>query len=384
MSLSSNDSRAEYARRVDPDGVFDAAWHAALRDTPRELFVPAFFVPRTDNPGWRQVSAPADEWSEAVLSNRALITQLDGSDHPPEHSGQAWSTSSSSQPSLMLLMLHALGVERGQQVLEIGTGSGYNAALLCHRIGAANVTTVDIDPVVVDRARHRLNSLGYEPKVVNGDGRDGCPSRAPFDSILATVALPSVSRTWIEQARDGGRILFPLDTRNTGGLMSLLTVHGGTATGHFLPDYGGFMPLRHARHDAAQAAFRDEPDETRPRHTSLAHHVVTDEANPFQFFAALRTGGYDQMNFTPDNGDPSETWVASPDGSWACHTTGTDGTHHVRQGGPQRLWDRIEALHEEWVALGQPARERFGLTITRDSHTVWLDEPTGGSPWRLL
>lgn len=367
--------RAEYPHRIDPQGTF-TEWHTALRDIPRDIFVPMFFVPRDDGPGWRQVSSPEDEWAEAVLSNRALITQLNGSDHPPED-GQAWSTSSSSQPSLMLLMLHALGVSPGMRVLEIGTGSGYNAALLCRRIGSTCVTTIDIDPVVVDRARSRLTSLGYDPDVITGDGREGYAAKAPFDRILATVALPEVPHSWIEQTRDGGQILFPLDTRNTGGLMPLLTVRGDTAEGHFLSEYGGFMPLRHTRHDYAQAAFRDEPDETLPRETTLAHQHVTDEAAPFQFFAALRTRGYDQMSFTPGNGDPTETWLALPDGSWVCHTTSADGTYHVRQGGPQRLWDRVEALHNEWITLGQPPRERFGLTVTRDSHTVWLEDPDG-------
>lgn len=187
------------------------------------------------------------------------------------------------------------------------------------------------------------------------------------------------------QVRDGGQILFPLDTRNGGGIMPLLTVHGDTAEGRFLPEFGGFMPVRQQRrYDLAQAALRAATDEQGDeRTTPLTPEVATDDAEPFEFFSALFTGGYDYLTFTPSAGGPTETWIVHADGSWVCHTTDTGGTHRVRQGGPNRLWDRIEQLHQHWNDLGAPQRQRFGLTVTPDAHTVWLDDPSYGRTWAL-
>lgn len=382
--------RADFVDRVDPGRAVAPEWRAALAEVPRDLFVPHFFVSLTDRAGWRIVEPPDAEWAHGVLSDRPLITQLDGSDEAADRARrgevvQGRSTSSSSQPSLMVLMLEALGIREGHRVLEIGTGSGYNAALLCHRLDASSVTTVDLDPAIVDRAATRLAQIGYRPAAITADGCERRYGHAPFDRIMATVSVPRLPRVWVEQVRDGGQILFPLDTRNGGGIMPLLTVHGDTAEGCFLPEFGGFMPVRQQRrYDLAQAALRAVTDEQGDeRATPLAPELATDDAEPFEFFSALFTGGYDYLTFTPSAGGPTETWIAHADGSWVCHTTDTGGTHRVRQGGPNRLWDRIEQLHQQWHDLGTPQRQRFGLTVTPDAHTVWLDNPSYGRTWAL-
>ena len=76
-------------------------------------------------------------------------------------------------PSLMARMLEALDVRDGHRVLEIGTGTGYNAALLCHRLGACNVVSIDIDPTLIVATRKRLAGLGHHPTLVVGDGTAG-------------------------------------------------------------------------------------------------------------------------------------------------------------------------------------------------------------------
>lgn len=380
--------RARFPDVVDPRRELGRHWREALRDVPRDAFVPAFLLPRPDRPGWDVVEPPDPRWADLVFRNRPLVTQLDGTDTAVEairrgETVQGFPTSSSSQPRLMMIMLRALGLRDGDRVLEIGTGSGYNAALLSHRLGADRVTTVDVDPGVTDRARTRLARLGHHPHVVTGDGMAGHRAGGPYDHVIATVAVPGVPQAWIDQTRDGGRILFPLDTRTGGGIMPLLTVTGDTAEGHLLPAFGGFMPLRQARrHDHAVAAFRARPDVgAGTRATSLPHRVVTDPDDPGEFYLALATGGLDHTTVTPDDG-AVRTWIAATDGSWACHTDDDDGGHRVSQGGPRRIWDRVEELHRQWTDLGCPQRSRFGLTAGPGTRALWLDEPSRrlGSP----
>lgn len=178
--------------------VPDSRWLAAFRDIPRGHFVPYFFVQAPGQPGWKLVERPSEEWLDGVYSMRALITQIDGDNANVARARMSRvhgvATSSSSAPTLMAVMLRALDIKKGHWVLEIGTGTGYNTALLCHRLGSVNVTSIDIDPILVEQARDRLRELGYRPHLEAVDGVVGCPGRAPFDRTIATVGLAQVPR----------------------------------------------------------------------------------------------------------------------------------------------------------------------------------------------
>ncbi len=366
--------------------VSDPRWLSAFRDIPRDAFVPYFFQPHTDRPGWRLVRRPTREWAEKVYSMDALITQLDGRDDAHGDTADGAVTSSSSAPSLMAVMLDALDLRDGHAVLEIGTGTGYNTALLCHRLGDSHITSIDVDPALVDHARQRLAAFDYHPHLHAGDGRTGHSERAPHDRIIVTVGIAAIPPEWIDQTRDGGIIIVPVDRHGRGGLLARLTVHDGIAEGRFLPDCGWFMPTRSRHADAALKALREITyDHGTQRTTDLPIDAATDTQHPADFFVALRTAGYSHLTFTPDDGSPQQTWLATADGSWACHTTSDDGTHTVRQGGPTRIWDQIEAAHAEWHTLGQPTRERFRLTVRRDgTHTLSLDNPHSPYTWPLV
>ncbi|MFE9063136.1 methyltransferase domain-containing protein [Streptomyces violaceusniger] len=147
---------------------------------------------------------------------------------------------SSSQPSLMARMLQALQVRDGDRVLEIGAGTGYNAALLAHRLGDTQVTTLDLDPEITEAARNHLAAAGFRPAVVTGDGARGCPLHAPYDRIIATCAVASIPSAWLGQCRPGALILTPLAT----GLIALRVADARHAEGHFLAMPAYFVPLR--------------------------------------------------------------------------------------------------------------------------------------------
>jgi protein-L-isoaspartate(D-aspartate) O-methyltransferase len=123
--------------------------------------------------------------------------------------------SSSSQPAIMAIMLEQLGVARGQRVLEIGTGTGYNAALLAHLVGpGGSVVTMDIDPDLVARARANLATAGYpDVTVVCGDGGFGAPGHAPYDRVIVTAGASDLAPPWLAQLGPGGCIALPLSLR---------------------------------------------------------------------------------------------------------------------------------------------------------------------------
>jgi protein-L-isoaspartate(D-aspartate) O-methyltransferase len=120
--------------------------------------------------------------------------------------------SSSSQPAMMAIMLEQLAAEPGQRVLEIGAGTGYNAALLAHIVGPGGaVTTLDVDPEIVAAARAHLAAAGVSAvRVVCADGTLGFRDGAPYDRVILTVGAAEVAPAWREQLRVGGRLVMPL------------------------------------------------------------------------------------------------------------------------------------------------------------------------------
>ena len=115
-----------------------------------------------------------------------------------------------SQPYVVALMTQLLALHGGERVLEIGTGSGYQAAVLSHLAGA--VYSIEIDPELADQARATLAAQGYRSvQVRTGDGYYGWPEAAPFDAIIITAAAPRMPEALLGQLREGGRVVAPLE-----------------------------------------------------------------------------------------------------------------------------------------------------------------------------
>lgn len=358
------------ARLAASGALRTSRWITAFETVPRHLFVPQFFVDPAHTFNWELVDGTApdqrERWLDLVYRDSALVTQV---------GERGTLLSSSSQPSLMARMLEALGFTGGERVLEIGTGTGYNAALLCAGLGSELVTSVDIDAGLVSAVRDRLRGLGYTPTLAVGDGADGYPDGAPYDRIIATCSLPQVPAAWLGQVAPGGLILVNLYRELGGGALALLEVSGEQASGHFASFFGGFMPTRTVTAvpmgDAfgLVAAHQGEPGER--RQAVLSASVLSNDA--FDMLAALLLPGIHWIVLMPP-GEAHQTWLIGDDGSWACQV-GPD----VRQGGRRRLWDQLETLHGEWSARGCPAREEFGLTVTASGeHRIWV---TGDDDW---
>lgn len=210
-------------------------WRRAFERVPRHLFVPEVFVDRDNDGRYAALDGTREdqraEWLRAVYADDTLTTQLDGDDHAwlrARHDGTVTGipTSSSTQPELMALMLEVLDVRDDTRVLEIGTGTGYNAAVLCEGLGDHNVVSVDVDAGLVERARQALRLLGYRPGLATVDGAEGQAQGAPYDRIIATCSLPAVPSAWLTQVREGGLILVNLNRGLGGGALVRLTVTG--------------------------------------------------------------------------------------------------------------------------------------------------------------
>jgi len=127
-----------------------------------------------------------------------------------------------SQPYIVALMTSLLNLREGGRVLEIGTGSGYQAAVLANI--ADSVFSVEILPELAARAKALLDTLGYgNIKIRTGDGYDGWPAKAPFDVVIVTAAAPSIPSKLVKQLRAGGRLVIPV-----GDFMQHLNVYEKT------------------------------------------------------------------------------------------------------------------------------------------------------------
>ena len=145
---------------------------------------------------------------EPVLAyqDRAVVIMSDGEGLP---------VSASTQPAMMAIMLRQLGLGPGHRVLEVGTGTGYNAALIACMVGSQeSVVSIDVIPELIEQARANLTAARYAGvRVVCGDGAAGAPDYAPYDRMIVTTGAWDLPPEWWAQLRPGGRIVLPLSIR---------------------------------------------------------------------------------------------------------------------------------------------------------------------------
>ncbi|WP_229869397.1 methyltransferase domain-containing protein [Streptomyces inusitatus] len=319
-----------------------------------------------------------------VYRDVTLVTALDPdtSERVDETAWTGFATSSSTQPSLMAGMLEDLAVLDGHRVLEVGTGTGYNTALLCARLGDRRVYSVDIDPALVGAARTRLARLGHAPSLVAGDGQDGHPSGGPFDRIIATCSVPRIPAAWIAQTRPGGLIVADLDCGVEGGLVRLTVEPDGTARGHFTRTAGRFMPARTSATSYPSTERAPYAPETLTRPTAVGAAQIRSEYG-FRLLLALSLTDAELVYHLDDSGAMS-LQLQTPDGSWARSplADATDRPATVTYGGTAELWQRVEETWTWWTGQDRPDQTRYGVTREPDGRMYAWHAPTGRH-WQL-
>jgi protein-L-isoaspartate(D-aspartate) O-methyltransferase len=348
-------------------GELTPRWRPAFESVPRHRYIPDTVYEELDE----SVDGPdllplhrADDperWLAIAYANSAVKTQVDDG-HPDEQGRGRELTSSASQPAVMAEMLTALQLEPGMRVLEIGTGTGYNTALLAYQLGADNVVSVEIDVELAERARRRLAGEGYgDVVVVTGDGTQGWPAAAPYDRVLATVAAHQVPYAWVAQTRPGGQVLVPWGSQwYPASLLRLTAEQDATAAGRIVGS-ASFMLLRSQRSTRAVV------------NGSGGGHVDTTaiELHPWYVAAqpdAATAIGFrvsDCTQFYSEDKDRGGRLNLVDQGSrsWARVSLAEEPPYTVHQSGPRRLWDEVTAAYQWWQETGEPAIEDWLVTV---------------------
>lgn len=353
----------------DGGRIRSQAIERAFRAVQRHRFLREFSLwdPETSKPVPVEFDPkePSDDALRTIYSDQALGTRF----------REGMPTSSSSQPSIMADMLEALAPEPRMRVLEIGTGTGYNAALLAEIVGKHGlVATLDIDADISADAEGPLENANYEQvRVLARDGAEGLPEASPFDRILATVGCPDVAPAWHEQLAEGGRLVAPLEHAGLHPLVSL-TKRGELLQGRFV-GWSAFIPIRGLLHqqlpwpdvvlrEGERDAFAESPAwdgfGTGP---PLPGWGVPHEVMDFFLFLALSDRR--AVALPPPPSSIGGRWEVGLHGSSGSALAGASG---LRRGGDPGLFSDLTSHHESWLAAGCPVLEDWLVTLA--AHNV--------------
>lgn len=351
----------------------------AMAAVPRRLFMPPVVWADLGPGPWVRIDRIVEpaKWAEVADADIPLVTQFEDG----RASGEGLATSSSSMPSMVTAFLDELEVYENDRVLEIGTGTGWTAALLCELVGQDNVTSVEIDGELAQQAIRSLKYAGYAPRVVTGDGAAGWLKDAPYDRVHVTCAVRDIPHAWLAQTRPGGVIACPYAQGfGYGHILRLHVLPNGSATGRFAGS-ADYMMLRSQRPVSGHVRRWAEGGGTiTGSATSLDPRLL--ERAPAAadlMIGALTPGVVTRMYEAGDGSGECTFWLldaAGPGGPWASvdYEPGKN-TYEVQQAGDRKLWDETEAAYFRWLQAGQPDISRFGLTISPERQQLWLDEP---------
>ncbi|MGH3587789.1 MAG: hypothetical protein ACRDQ0_15855, partial [Pseudonocardia sp.] len=331
--------------RVEAQGYLpDPAdtWRRALRAVPRHAFVPARAW--TDNGPIDRAARPT-EWWDTVYSDVPIITQADDGATDPT-TGKGTATSSLSALSGVLYNLGALDLDEGHRVLEIGTGTGYSAALTAQIVGKEGaVVSIEIDAELAAHAGQNLEdglpTGAPAPLLITGDGGDGHAATAPYDRVHATCSVQSIPHAWIEQTRPGGRIVTPYARWFGHGLVAQVDVlPDGTGLGRLLGT-SGYMFLRAHRpaddHPAEWAADGARVTRTSINPRTIAYAPAAADLVITHLAPGIAARRPDDALWLFDGAD-SDCWAVA---TFAEH----EDRFEVRQHGSRDLWDEVVAAY---------------------------------------
>lgn len=379
--LTARERHSALVETMVADGTLtDTELIDTFRSVPRHRFIPDTGALTAHGTVLNATNNP-ERWLAAVYADNAIVTRL-GAEKEPRRAGAAsaaqpneeWGASSSAAPTVLAGMLELADLSVGQRVLEIGTGTGWNAALLTHRLGDGGVITVEINAYLAEKARATLQAEGFAPAVHPADGYNGYAPGAFYDRITSTSGVGRLPPAWLDQLNPDGLVVCPWGLLEGAGVITRFECPGdGSALGRFHGGVG-FVPLRVP--DAPPPPVQDtgqQPDEYRL--------TQVDPVAPLLSFPSA----FALSVMVPD-WRVCRRWIGTGSGVWVCDRTGSSwvrvypyGTSWmIEQGGPRSIWDEFENALDEWFRLGEPRPDAFGLSVDPDgAHRVWLGSPAG-------
>ncbi|MEW2418126.1 methyltransferase domain-containing protein [Streptomyces sp. NPDC046866] len=337
----------------------ESRWHRPLATTPRHLFVPHWWAPAEQDRTWVYElrdgpDDPAAWMSSAYDKSLSVITRV--GPHHADHAApgtvvpESWPTSSATLPAL-LVKLYQYAFLADDSRLLVTCGSGYGTALACRRLGDERVTSVDVDPYLVQAARERLAAAGHRPRLEVCDVTGELPG--VHGRIVSTVSVSAIPASWLTALALGGRMVTALS--GTGLLIVADKTADGGATGKVAPEPAEFMSTRHdddyplAPDHAdlwATARKADGESVTTGRYPVMRVSRTWDVRSTLE----LTVPGIQHRMETASDGTRT-AYMLHPDGSWARATaSGARQMPTVHQGGPRRLWDELDRIGT-WLVI---------------------------------
>jgi protein-L-isoaspartate O-methyltransferase len=329
-------------------------WRTPMATTPRHHLVPRWWDEAGE--GWQLRDGPSDTgaWLDAAYTDMTLVTQVEAlhadlAGHWERAAGRP--TSSSTLPSLAVQMYRHARITDGADVLDVGTGSGYGAAVLAHRLGGQHVTSVDVDPYLAKMAAERLDGIGLHPQVITCDATGELPGR--YDRIVSMTAVRPVPPSWLAALCPGGRLVTTIT--GTTAILAADKLADGRAFGRIERDWAGFMASRHGPgyppqpSDGCEDLLTGAGDHVAPGRFPL---VIPGDAWELRTMLSIEHPGI-ATHHQAGPGGTARVWLVHADGSWA-RAEGTPGQPApvVHQSGPRRLWDLLDGLRDRWLAEG--------------------------------
>ncbi len=378
-----------FRRYGAPEGLPER-FRAAVEATPRHRFVHRFRLrggPETrsadnvlrDNDA-DPTAALADIYSDAAMAH----VDAAGERLP----------STNSQPSYVLWLLHLLDLQPGQRVLEIGSGSGWLAAVMARLVGESGaVTGIEIIPELAAQSRTDLAALGLRNvTVLATDGVRGHPEGAPFDRVMITAAVWDFPTMLVDRVAEGGRVLMPVELRGGGCQVTMFRRKGDAfvaeraVPGWFVPLLGAGQQWPRLRFALSELPFWNKVDHAAPLRLPLATGPDGGGGSAVAAFRAFL--GRTEPGFTVfGEGEPAEQrpWLpAEPFGivdAAGRSVSVWSGGELTGYGGPGAMRS-VARAYARWASLGLPGLAGLGLRVVpggavpAESNSTWVETRT--------
>jgi len=336
----------------------------AFRTVPRHLFVDKFYTGREMITVDRK--NPERETLTKIYQDYAIVIRKDENGAP---------TSSTSQPAIVSMMLEDLELSPGMKVLEIGTGTGWNAALMAKIVEHHSlVCSIEIQADVAQEAKVHLKDDGFpNVHVITRHGGYGYMEGAPYDRIITAAGCPDISPHWIDQLSNDGVLLVLLKTKGVGDPVLKLRKENGKLSGKFTR-WAGFMKLQgDYTYDGQDYLSVHTQPIFKKRLFNLLSNLLEKKQLPwairrywgircnFFFYLLLedqrteRIPGFKDKNFESLEG--FGLWDREADSLCLAHKD------FIGVYGGQKMYNRLVEILDKWRSLGEPALEDYSIEI---------------------